>query len=195
MADDTRVKGLSELQRFLDQLPVKLERNIMRGALRAGAKPILLDAKGRIHSVSGELAASLRISTRARGRTVTARIISSGTPTQPNKPIWVEYGTRPHLIGVDKSERPMINSQPWTKAGKFVRASMTTVNRMVMKIGARFVSGVRHPGARPKPFMRPAMDTQSGASVVAAGVYIRSRLTKEGLNASRIEIGQIGGGS
>ena len=42
---EIRVKGLAELQDFLDKLPQKIETNIMRGALRAGAKPVLEAAK------------------------------------------------------------------------------------------------------------------------------------------------------
>lgn len=40
-----------------------------------------------------------------------------------------------------------------------------------------------HPGARPKPFMRPAFDTQHRAAIEAAREYIRARLAiKHGIN-------------
>ena len=35
-----RVRGLADLNKFLQDLPVKMEANILRGALRAGLKPI-----------------------------------------------------------------------------------------------------------------------------------------------------------
>jgi len=46
-----------------------------------------------------------------------------------------------------------------------------------------------HPGVMPKPFMRPALDAQSGAAVLAVGEYIKKRLaTKNGLDTSEINI-------
>ena len=42
---DIKVTGLAELQKVLDTLPEKIERNILRGALNAGAKPLLNVAK------------------------------------------------------------------------------------------------------------------------------------------------------
>ncbi len=43
--NNINVRGLADLQKFLDQLPAKLETNVMRGALMAGLKPIEQDAK------------------------------------------------------------------------------------------------------------------------------------------------------
>ena len=60
---DIKVKGLEELQKFLDQLPAKMEANVLRGSLRSGAKVIANAAKSNVTSVSGELAKSIRVST------------------------------------------------------------------------------------------------------------------------------------
>ena len=189
MADTRHVKGLAELQKFLETLPVKLEQNIMRGALRAGAKVILQTAKQNIHNVSGELAASLRVTTRVRRGRVVASVVAGGKKAKiGNRPIWVEYGTRAHLISVQEEEKP-INFRQSLRRGRIVRASMTTINRLVLKIGKRFVGPtVSHPGARPRPFMRPALDAQAGAATVAVGEYIKKRLTKEGLNVSGVRV-------
>ena len=47
-----------------------------------------------------------------------------------------------------------------------------------------------HPGMSPRAFMRPALDSQAQASILAAGEYIKKRLaTREGINTSDIEIG------
>ena len=53
---DVKVKGLAELQAALDGLPAKIEANIMRGALRAGANVIRAEAKGTVARHSGALA-------------------------------------------------------------------------------------------------------------------------------------------
>jgi hypothetical protein len=41
------VKGLEEAFKALEQLPAKMEKNILRGAIRAAAKPVADDARRR----------------------------------------------------------------------------------------------------------------------------------------------------
>lgn len=191
MADLIHVKGLAELQKMLDTLPVKIERNVLRGSLRAGMSVIKPVAQSNLHSMSGEI--SLKIGTRSRGGTVTAnlkaRSARNGIPN--NLPIWIEYGTKAHFISVAEEEKP-INLRRSARLMRVVRASMTTVNRAIrsLKISGHFVGPtVHHPGARPRPWMRPALDSQAQAAVIAAAEYMKKRLaTKEGLNTADIVI-------
>lgn len=163
---DIKVKGLAELQTFLDQLPAKMEANVLRGALRAGAKPLLAAAKAaapvgepsetnrnRYKLYAGALRDSVRISGRIdkRNGKITASV-KAGGKTKSGADVFyahmVEFGTKPHVIG----------------------------------------DGT-HPGVQAKPFMRPALDAQSGAAIVAVGEYIKKRLaTKNGLDTADIEI-------
>ena len=184
---EQHIKGLAELQKFMDQLTPKLEKNVMRGALRAGMKVVLPVAKANIHPVSGELAAGLKLSTRHKGSTVMAIISTKGRHGYIAP--WVEYGTRLHYIKVQESEKPL-NINRSIRYGEEVRASMRTINRNVLRIGARFVGpSVLHPGSQPKPFMRPALDTQATAAVVAAAEYMKKRLaTKHGLDTADVVI-------
>lgn len=165
MAELTYVKGLAELQKFIDQLPVKMERNVVRGALRAGMAVVKPVAQANIHSVSGELAKGLKIGSRARGGVVTATLRTTGPHAFVAK--WVEYGTKPHTI--------------------------TAANRKGLSFGGAFFQSVNHPGiVSPKPFLRPALDSQAGAAVVAVGNYIKNRLaTKHGLDTADIIIEEV----
>jgi HK97 gp10 family phage protein len=194
MDETVTIKGLSALNKMLETLPGKLQTNIMRGALRAGARPIVLQARANIHSISYRLARSIRVSVSTRGGRVVARIVSGGTKAGiENRPIWVEFGTRPHLLMVRESDKP-INVRASVRAGRTVRASMTTINRAVrqlgsLKIGTQFVGPVlHHPGARPYPFMRPALDQRAAEAAVAVGNYIKERLEKQGLDAANITV-------
>lgn len=184
MSDLIHVKGLSDLQKFLDTLAPRLEKNIMRGALRAGAKVILPTAKQNINSISGELAASLKAGSGARGGTVTGYV-----RTRHYRAKWIEYGTRPHFITVRPEDRP----NRVTRRG--LRAySIRTINRMVdrgsLVIGKNFVgASVAHSGSRPKPYLRPALDMRASDAVIAVGEYIKNRLaTKHGLDTADIAI-------
>lgn len=160
MSEYRHVRGLRDLARFLDQFPAKVERTILRSALRAGAKVILAHARASASSVSGRLRASMRVSTGTRGGQVSARVVAGGADAFYAR--FVEYGTKPHTI--------------------------TAANRGALSIGGLFFQSVDHPGARARPFMRPAMDTQAQPALVATGEYIKARLTKAGLDASGVEL-------
>ena len=154
------IKGLAELQAALDTLPAKIEANIARGALRAGAKIIVAEAKRNVHSVSGLLAAGIRVSSsriNRRSGKVTTSVIAGAKATKAVTAYYahmVEFGTAAHVIRARKGG--------------------------LLAIG---VPKVNHPGARPKPFMRPAFDTQARAAVEAAREYIRQRLlVKHGID-------------
>ena len=186
---DVHVKGLADLQKFLDQLPAKLEANVMRGGLRAGAKVIQFAAKQNVHSVSGALARGIKISTGNRAGVVMARIKATGEEAYIAN--FVEFGTAAHWISVRESARP----GRMTRRGRWKTFSISTLNRMAKKgslqIGGNFIgASVLHPGARAKPFMRPALDAHARNAIVAIAEYIKKRLeTKHGLDTSDVSIG------
>lgn len=158
---EVHVTGLAELQKFLDELPAKMEKNIMRGALRAGMNVVKPIAQGSVHAVSGKLAAGLKVGTRVRRGTVIASLKATGEHRAIAH--LVEHGTTAHTI--------------------------TAKNRKELSFGGLFFQSVQHPGARPRPFMRPALDSESQRAVVASGEYIKERLaTKEGLDTSAVLI-------
>ena len=160
---ETTVKGLVALQAALDSLPAKIEANIMRGALRAGAK-VMLDEAKRLVPVGdpsaenkrlyggrpGLLRDSIRIKTKLKAGKVTASVVAGGDPYYAR---FVEYGTKPHIIKAGP--------------GKF------------LPLGNGFLKSVQHPGARKRPFMRPALDTGTGRATQAAADYIRQRLANK----------------
>jgi len=135
-----------------------------------------------VHKVSGELAMSIRVGSRVKGSTVTA-YVRAGNKKGVYYANMVEFGTKAHFISVQESEKP-INIRQSIRQGRVVRASMTTVNRNVLKIGNKFVGPtVYHPGSKSHPFMRPALDAKANEAVNTVARYIRDRLeSKEGLN-------------
>lgn len=151
---ETSINGLSDLQALLDKLPANIEKKVMRGALRAGQKVVLNQARQAVHNVSGDLADSLRIKTGARRGKVTATVVAGNGKAFYAR--MVEFGTASHWI------RP--------KKGKslFVAGVMR--------------SAVDHPGAKKKPFMRPALDSAAGEgspAFQAVKDYLAARINKE----------------
>ena len=161
MADDVQIKGLAELLKFMDQLTPKIEANVARGALRAGMNVVKPVAQRNVHSVSGELAKGLKIGTRRRGSLVTSNLKATG----PHRSVaqLVEFGTAAHNVAA--------------RFGGWL--SFMNIFRKV----------IHHPGARAKPFLRPALDSQAQAAVIAVAQYIKTRLaTREGLDTSAVLI-------
>ena len=180
MADETTIVGGRELAQFLAQLPVKVEKNIMRAALRAGAAVIREEARQHVPVQLGALRRSIRVSTGDKNGLVQATVKAGDC--RAFYAHMVEYGTQGLLFNVEEDERP-VNYRLTRKRGALTRVSMRTVNRNVLRIGNNFVGPtVSHPGARPGPYMRPALDSKSGAAVAAVAAKVRERLTKEGIN-------------
>ena len=153
------IKGMAELSKLLKELPEKVQRNVVRSALRAGAKPILEEAKANAPVDSGALRDSLEIATSGKGGVPTATV-----RTKLFYARFIEYGTAPHAI-------PALSGSALT-------------------VDDKLLDHVYHPGAGPRPFMRPAVDTKAEAAVIATGEYIKKRLaTKHGLDTADIEIG------
>lgn len=152
MSEENIVGGRA-LDELLQTLPAKVEANIMRSALRAGAKVYLAEVKQRIPVDSGALRDSARITTRSRKGQVSASVKVGSSN------VWyahlVEFATRPHTIKA--------------KPGH------------ALNVNGRELKRVEHPGTRPQPFMRPAADAAFSAAVQAVQAQVRRRLTKAGL--------------
>lgn len=155
MARDEVLQGGRELDQLLQTLPVKIERNILRGALRAGVVPIMKEVQARAPVDSGQLKASIRISTRTRKGQVSASVKVG------NFVAWyahlVEFGTKPHEI----------------------KARLGGA----LGFGGKVTKRVDHPGIQPRPFIRPGADASIPSALIEVPKYIRKRLTKEGINA------------
>jgi HK97 gp10 family phage protein len=143
-------QSLKAVMANLEKLKFKDQKNLIRGAARAAAKPILDDARQNVPVESGALRDSIRISTgfdRKTGEVIAS--IKAGGKTSKGDAYYahmVEYGTNRHLI-----KGPVL-------------------------IGGRLFLNIDHPGTSAQPFMRPAFDKAGQASVDAYSDYIKKRL-------------------
>lgn len=156
MADLINVKGMKELGEFLTQLPDKLQNNVMRGVLRAGAVVLQQEVIANVPVKSGVLKKGIKVSTRARRGIVKASVKATGKHAHIAH--WLEYGVTAHVI------------KPRRKKS--------------LVFGNLLVKGVNHPGFKPKPFMRPAADMRAQQAVQAMAKQLKARLTKAGLSGA-----------
>jgi HK97 gp10 family phage protein len=158
-SNDQVVLGGRALDEALKTLAPKIEKNIMRAALRAGVNVIKNEAKQEVPVKTGALRKSLKVSTKSKDGKVTA-VLKADSRIAPHAHL-VEFGTRPHKI------KPR--------------------NGDALVIGGHVVADVDHPGSRPKPFLRPSFDSKAPQAIEAVASKIRERLTKEGINVPASE--------
>lgn len=157
---DVKIKGLRELQDFLTKLPVKMEQNVLRGGMRAGANVVKTEARRLAPVKTGKLRDGIKVSTSARRGRVSAKVKLTGKHAYLGR--WLEFGTAAHQIKARGK-------------GLF--------------FGGLFARSVDHPGIKPRPFLRPALDGRAAEAVLAVGQHIKRRLaTKHGLNTADVEL-------
>lgn len=180
MGEIVAVRGLSELQAVLDALPAKIERNVMRGALRAGAQVLAAEARAlcpvgapssdgakRYRLYPGALRDSIRVGAAVKGGRVTAYVRAGG---RLKSGAIVYYARMIEFTGARAHEE-----HPKEAKSLFISGLMR--------------KQVNHPGFAPKPFMRPALDRGAPAAIAAAGEYVKNRLsTREGLEIPDVQI-------
>ena len=149
--DDVRIVGLAELERALKTLPDKIQRNVMRAGLAAGARVIRDMAKMVAPRRSGALVQSIRTSW-FHG----VALVKAGN--RKKRQAWyasiVHTGARPHRI------RPRTGGS-W------------------LYFGGRYVREVQHPGFAGNPFLENVLGLGADSAVRAMGAKISERLRSE----------------
>lgn len=189
IADGPNLSGFSQLSEKLQRLADQVSKKAQRRALAAGAVVVREDARRRVSVRYGALKKSIVSGTRrsqkskeyygyvtiaakafrvnAKGK---AKAVSSKVQTLRKKKYvrgevyprnyahLVEFGTSPHSI----------------KSGTTNKGVAGYLNRWGAELDGRL-----HPGAKPKPFMRPAVDTNGEAISAAIEKVLREAIEKE----------------
>jgi hypothetical protein len=161
--------GKAEVDRYFADIPAKM-MPVLRGAARAGGKVIAEEAEERC--ISSEVASSIRVTTKVEPQRAVAMIETRGKGAFIAP--WLEYGTSEHFISVDDSQRNGMSVGRINRLNRDGKASLV--------IGGTFVgTTVRHPGAQPHPFLRPALDIKETEARAAAQKYINARVSRKGI--------------
>lgn len=166
----TSISGLRELDQMLKQLPAKIEKNVLRGALRAGQNVFANAAKSNLRqngSVdTGELEKSVRIRFKRKSEKfgwVRSYVMAGNTKAYYAH--WIEYGTATYYTGSGRTVGKAYEITPKVAGSLF--------------LGGLFRESVIHPGIKPKPFMRPAVDENYDTAINAVVQYMQNRIPKE----------------
>ena len=137
------VKGFKELDEALKQFPIKLQRNILRNATRAGAKVIQKAAIAMAPVKTGQLAKGIKVNAGSKRKGQYAVTYKVGLTKEAWYGRLVEMGAGAHIIEI-KSKK-------------------------ALTIGDKVVgTEIHHPGImHRKPFMRPAIDNYADQAITA----------------------------
>lgn len=168
-----KIDGLSDLYKQLQELPLRIEKNIMRGAVRAGATVYRDRARELSPKVTGALRKSIKVSsTKIRKGEARVSVVADEWYAH-----LVEFGTATYYEGNGKTVGAPYKIPKLTKNKKRTGKKAVAFGEDVV------VNSVTHPGSRPKPFMRPAFDRSTAEVIEATREYIAVRLAKEALKA------------
>lgn len=169
-----KVRGREAVKRMIAEAPEKLANSVLRGAARAAATVVADEARSR--SISKEVSEKIEIrSRRDKGRIIVKIRVKDGWARSVGT--WLEYGTDPHFITVDDSQRQGMSANRINRLGK---------SGTLVIAGEPVGQTVFHPGARPHPFLRPALDLKEAEAIAAAQSYINSRIGPGGITDAAV---------
>lgn len=163
------VRGKEGVTRFFAQAPTMIEERVLRGAARAGMAVIADEARDRV--ASADVREALVVTSKIEPGRITVKL-SVRRGWARSVATWLEYGTSPHYISVDDSQR---GGRSAARVNKLEKAGTLVI------AGQPVGTTVFHPGARPHPFMRVSLDVKEREAIAAAQSYINSRVSRYGI--------------
>lgn len=168
--------GRAQASAYIGKIPEQLTR-LLVGAGRAGGQVIANEAKA--NAQSSDVAKAIVVRTKAADGRVVVRVTVKPGWTY-SLALWGEYGTSPHFISVDDDQRKGLGIQRINQRVGEAGGDGSLV------IGGKFVGKtVFHPGSRPYPIFRPALDTKEAEAVRTAQAYINARVSRRGIAVDR----------
>ena len=194
-----KVLGLQEAYAKMQQVPVKMERNILRRALRQGAKVLFDETKSRVPRGFAKVKRSVRLNTDGQRGRATATVKAGGR----RSPAWfahiVETGAGANYIGTGKKSKrkayvitPKKGEMRKVLVSRKIKRNKVVEEKFEMRSTVKFLkipmkgakgkfafrSKVITPGARARPFMKPAFDAKQEAAVDAFVAAVKREVAR-----------------
>lgn len=153
------VKGMDKVQKALESLPLNIQKRALNSSIRAGGREVVKQARKELRKSNKTMNLSKSIGVKVlkpKGFTILSIVgprVGKGQRYDGWYAHLVEYGTQPHKITPKKQN--LENALNTNLYG--------------------FKGSVDHPGAKAKPFMRPAFDKSKKKSVDAFGKKLWER--------------------
>src|SRR5574337_1737435 len=153
MADLEHVAGLSELKRALEQLPKAIGRNVLRGAVNAGAGVIRKEVQAKAPVYTGSVAQGHPPPGTLKRSVYQKQIRELSSPTKQT-----------FFVGVRKGKK-------YRNQGKSGNLSMDAYYASWVEFGTSKMAA--------RPFMRPAFEAKKTSAVEVIRDYLAKRIPEE----------------
>jgi HK97 gp10 family phage protein len=153
MAELVNVEGLAELRAALRELPQRIARNVLRGAVSAGAAVIRKEAKARAPLYTGKVAEGHPPAGTLKRAIYQKQINELSSLTNQVFFVGVRHGKKYQKQGKKGDKSQDAYYWRWVEFG-------------TSKMAAR-------------PFMRPAFEAKKNEAVAAIKTYLTDRIAKE----------------
>lgn len=150
-------KGMDELLKNLSILPAKIQRNVLRGAVRKAATVLLKEARTRVPVDENILKRSLAVVQHKRN---------------PNEPNIIAFSIGPNSRKIHKLQAMHYIVKKWMISKKTGHRYSTHYN-----YGGHIELGNSKMPAQ--PYLRPAFESKGDESIEVVKDYMRKRLDKE----------------
>lgn len=179
MQREFEVTGLSDLYAALQELPVRIERNVTRGALRAGVAVFRDEARANVPKDSGFLRKSIKSESDVRYGKAYGYVRIDRNKGGAFYAHMLEFGTASYYAGSGRSKRQPYRIPKATIGRK--KTANTVSKRLKFNTPGGFVirNAVIHPGIKPTFFMRKAFDRKQKEAMDAFKAYVENRLPIE----------------
>lgn len=172
--ESINVAGLDQLQRALQQLPQQLAKNVLRGAVAAGARVIRDEARRRAPIYNGPDGSV--------PRGVIRRAIYAGSSRELTNALQQGYivnvrsGKKYQALGKKKRNADAFFA-PWVEYGHYVVPRRPAGVSIRSQRAKHRTSGGQFVAAR--PFMRPAFESKKNEAVQVIKDYLAERIPRE----------------
>jgi HK97 gp10 family phage protein len=162
MMDQGRILGVAGIKREFDALPDLFRKRVLKRSIMEGARVVKDDAAANVRVKTGELRGQIK-SRAARGR---RDLVVYNVAVRSRSAHLIEFGTSPHPIAPRNAVSRLLSAMRSAREGA-----------EAMTIGGRFVGGaVQHPGSRPFPFLRPALERNADRVIAIAAAALRRQI-------------------
>lgn len=158
MKIDFSIQGADQLDRMLQELPRAVSKRIARNSIRAGARVVVAEAKDLVEKKTGKLRRAIKVRAVKQKQSNLVEVTAGVKGPEGGLAHLVEFGTAQHRI------------TPKKKGGVLAFQSGGET---------RFAAEVLHPGAKPKPFLRPAADNKAVEVVAKVAETIGTGIERE----------------
>ena len=176
----TQVLGLKEIGEALQELPKRVERNVLRGTVAAGAALVRDAAREIAPTFHGSVADGHPPPGTLKRSIIIKQIPEKSGPTQQMFYVAVRHGKKYQKQGKKGNLSQDAYYWSWVEFGHWVNTTGKALGgRGKDAQRAKAVAAGHKTFVRAEPFMRPAFEITKNASIEAMKAYLEQRLPAE----------------